>query len=162
MLRSKSGNVFEHKALYRSLKAEVPEGYYELALGKADFISRGKDLSIITYGLGVHWATSLLKKYPDIDATLLDLQTLLPLDTESIYEAVENTGKVLILHEDTMFAGIGGEISALISENCFQYLDAPVMRCASLDTPVPFNRNLEEQFLANARLEEKFHKLMEF
>ncbi|NDC28955.1 MAG: dehydrogenase, partial [Crocinitomicaceae bacterium] len=138
---------FEHKGLYRSIKEEIPSDYYTVEIGKAAIVSEGKDFTIITYGAGVHWAKEALTKFPDTSAEIIDLRTLLPLDTESIYTAVKKTGKVIVLHEDCMMGGIGGELAALISENCFEYLDAPVIRVASLDTPVPFAVALEEQFL---------------
>lgn len=153
---------FEHKALYRSIKEEVPQGYYTLPFGKANLIKTGGDVSIITYGLGVHWALQYLEEHPNLNADLIDLRTLLPLDEESIIRSANKTGRVLILHEDTMFGGIGGELSAIINENCFSNLDAPVMRCAGLDTPVPFSANLEKMFLANIRLDEVMKKLMEY
>jgi 2-oxoisovalerate dehydrogenase E1 component len=111
---------------------------------------------------GVHWAVDIAQKQPDVSFYILDLRTLLPLDYEAIREAVLNTGKVLILHEDTLTGGIGGEISAWITEHCFEALDAPVIRCASLDTAIPFSRDLEKNFLASARLEESVKKLVDF
>ena len=128
--------IFEHKALYRSLSGMVPENYYVTPIGKAKLIEKGNELSIITYGMGVHWAKKAIKE-KNISADILDLRTLLPLDKESIFQSVKKTNKVLVLHEDCLTGGIGGEISSLISENCFESLDAPVIRCASLDTPVP-------------------------
>ncbi|HRP16614.1 MAG TPA: transketolase C-terminal domain-containing protein, partial [Ginsengibacter sp.] len=117
---------------------------------------------IITYGMGVIWATQYAAAHPDISPDILDLRTLVPLDYKAIRETVRNTGKVLVLHEDTMTGGFGGEIAAWIAQNCFEYLDAPVMRCASLDTPVPFNRELEDQFLAQSRLDAMLEKLMNY
>jgi len=143
---------FEHKGLYRSIKEEIPSDYYTVEIGKVAIVSEGKDFTIITYGAGVHWAKEALTIFPDTSAEIIDLRTLLPLDTESIYTAVKKTGKVIVLHEDCMMGGIGGELAALISENCFEYLDAPVIRVASLDTPVPFAVALEEQFLPKERL----------
>jgi 2-oxoisovalerate dehydrogenase E1 component len=153
---------FEHKALYRSISEPVPEDYYTIEIGKAKLIKVGTDVSIITYGYGVHWALELLNQHPEIKADLLDLRTLLPLDKESIFETVKKTGRVLILHEDTLTGGIGGEIAALICENCFEYLDAPIMRVASLDTPVPFAVELENQFLPKNRLKEKLFELLAY
>jgi 2-oxoisovalerate dehydrogenase E1 component len=150
---------FEHKALYRSVSGPVPETYYEVEIGKARTVQAGDDLSIITYGAGVHWAEDYASEHPELSIHILDLRTLLPLDYEAIEDAVRRTGKVLLLHEDTLIGGIGGEISAWISEHCFQYLDAPILRCASLDTPVPFNTELEANFLAKARLHEAVQKL---
>jgi 2-oxoisovalerate dehydrogenase E1 component len=151
---------FEHKALYRSISGPVPEGTYEVQIGKARVVEEGEDVTIITYGAGVHWAIDYAAKHQDLSIYILDLRTLAPLDYTSIEEAVKETGKALVLHEDTMIGGIGGEIAAWISEHCFEYLDAPVVRCASLDTPVPFNLELEQQFLAKSRLAEAIDKLM--
>ena len=153
---------FEHKALYRSVSGLVPEDYYTLEIGKANIIKEGEDLTLITYGLGVHWALEWQKNNQNTSAQILDLRTLLPLDYEAIQAAVKKTGKVLILHEDTMIGGIGGEISAWISQHCFEYLDAPVMRCASLDTPVPFAIPLENNFLAKSRLDEIIQSLISY
>ncbi len=153
---------FEHKALYRSVSGPVPEEYYEVEIGKARLVTSGDDISIITYGAGVYWAMDYAKNHPDISIHILDLRTLLPLDYEAIKEAVAATGKVLLLHEDTLIGGIGGEIAAWIAENCFAYLDAPVMRCASLDTPIPFNLELEKNFMAYSRLDEYVQKLMRY
>ncbi|MEO7308566.1 MAG: dehydrogenase E1 component subunit alpha/beta, partial [Ferruginibacter sp.] len=145
---------FEHKALYRSVSGKVPEEYYEVEIGKARLVTSGDDISIITYGAGVHWAMDYAKNHPDISIHILDLRTLLPLDYDAIKAAVSATGKVLLLHEDTLIGGIGSEIAAWIGENCFDALDAPVMRCASLDTPIPFNLELEKNFMAYSRLDE--------
>ncbi len=153
---------FEHKALYRSVSGPVPEEYYETEIGKARQVREGDEISIITYGSGVHWAEDYAAGHPEISIDILDLRSLAPLDYLAIREAVERTGRVLILHEDTLTGGIGGEIAAWIAENCFSLLDAPVMRCASLDTPVPFSVELENNFLAKARLEEAIQKLMEY
>jgi len=153
---------FEHKGLYRSIKEEIPSDYYTVEIGKAAIVSEGKDFTIITYGAGVHWAKEALTKFPEASAEIIDLRTLLPLDTESIYTAVKKTGKVIVLHEDCMMGGIGGELAALISENCFEYLDAPVIRVASLDTPVPFAVALEEQFLPKERLISAISKLLNY
>jgi len=153
---------FEHKALYRSVSGPVPEEYYEIEIGKARLVTSGDDISIITYGAGVHWAMDYAKNHSDISIHILDLRTLLPLDYHAIREAVTATGKVLLLHEDTLIGGIGGEIAAWISEHCFEHLDAPVMRCASLDTPIPFNLELEKNFMAYSRLGENIEKLMNY
>ncbi len=153
---------FEHKGLYRSIKEEIPSDYYTVEIGKAAIVSEGKDFTIITYGAGVYWAKEALTKFPEASAEIIDLRTLLPLDTESIYTAVKKTGKVIVLHEDCMMGGIGGELAALISENCFEYLDAPVIRVASLDTPVPFAVALEEQFLPKERLISAISKLLNY
>jgi 2-oxoisovalerate dehydrogenase E1 component len=153
---------FEHKALYRSVSGIVPEEYYELEIGKARVVSEGDEITIITYGSGVHWATEYANNNPGVSMYILDLRTLLPLDYEAIKIAVEQTGKVLILHEDTLTGGIGGEISAWITEHCFESLDAPVLRCASLDTPIPFNTELEKNFMAKSRLENIIEKLRSY
>jgi len=153
---------FEHKALYRSVTGPVPEAYYEIEIGKAAWIQEGEDISIITYGAGVHWATGYAAEHPDISFDILDLRTLLPLDYEAIRATVKRTGRILLLHEDTLIGGIGGEIAAWIGEHCFEWLDAPVLRCASLDTPIPFNMELENNFLAKSRLDEYVQKLMEY
>ena len=153
---------FEHKALYRSISGNVPDEYYEIEIGKARTIDEGDDITIITYGAGVHWTTDYSAKHPHTSIEILDLRTLLPLDYDAIKNAVLKTGKVLILHEDTLIGGIGGEIAAWISENCFDKLDAPVMRCASLDTPIPFNAQLEKNFRAYSRLEESVEKVLNY
>jgi 2-oxoisovalerate dehydrogenase E1 component len=151
---------FEHKALYRSVSGPVPEEYYEIEIGKAKVVTEGDDISIITYGAAVHWALDYAKQHPDISLHILDLRSLLPLDYDAIRQAVLQTGKVLILHEDCLTGGIGGEIAAWIAEHCFDQLDAPVMRCASLDTPIPFNLDLEKNFMAYSRLGEYVERLM--
>jgi 2-oxoisovalerate dehydrogenase E1 component len=153
---------FEHKFLYRSLKGEVPAGYYNTPIGKAALAKEGQDLTIITYGLGVHWALDAAAQRPDFSFEILDLRTLLPLDLDAIVAAASKTGRVLVLHEDTLTAGIGGEIVALVNEHCFEKLDAPVLRVASLDTPVPFAADLEQQFLASKRLLSTIDKLMAY
>ncbi|PWS27606.1 dehydrogenase [Pedobacter yonginense] len=153
---------FEHKYLYRSLMAPVPDGYYTTEIGKAVTLARGSKFSIITYGLGVHWALDYLKTHPEHEATLIDLRTLQPWDQDAVRDAVMATGRVLILHEDTLTNGFGAEISAWIGEHCFQYLDAPVLRCASLDTAIPMNKVLEEDFLAKSRLSETVDKLLKY
>jgi 2-oxoisovalerate dehydrogenase E1 component len=153
---------FEHKGLYRSIKEEIPNDYYTVEIGKAAIVSEGKDITIITYGAGVHWAKEAIKSFSGISAEIIDLRTLVPLDTECIYTAVRKTGKVIVLHEDCMTGGIGGELAALISENCFEFLDAPVIRVASLDTAVPFAVDLEKQFLPQERLNEAISKLLNY
>ncbi len=153
---------FEHKFLYRSIREEISDDYYTTEIGKAGILREGDDVTIITYGLGVHWALEVLDENPSISATLVDLKTLLPLDTETIYKAVRATGKVIILHEDCMTGGIGGELAALITENCFDSLDAPVKRVASLDTPVPFAVSLEKQFLPLDRFKKALVELVAF
>jgi len=152
---------FEHKALYRSLYQDVPEDYYTLPLGKSSQLKEGEDVSIITYGAGVHWALETLKK-TNIQADLIDLRCLQPLDTEAIFTSVKKTGKVIILQEDTLFGGLSSDISALITENCFEYLDAPIKRVASLETPVPFAKNLEGQFLPKERFKIALEELLAY
>lgn len=152
---------FEHKALYRSITADVPDEPYTIEFGKARMVTTGTDLSIITYGMGVHWAEKVCADL-EIQADIVDLRTLLPLDYEAISATVQKTNKVMILHEDTLLGGIGGELSAHISEHLFEHLDAPVMRVASLDTPFPFAAALEEQFLPVQRLKEQLEKLMSY
>lgn len=152
---------FEHKGMYRLINGDVPNDYYTEEIGKATLTSAGNDVSIITYGMGVHWAKSLCEE-ENISADILDLRSLQPIDYDAIEQTVIKTGKVLILHEDCLFGGIGGELSAYISENLFEYLDAPVVRVASLDTPVPFAKNLEALFLPTNRLKEKLLNLMNF
>jgi len=153
---------FEHKALYRSISGPVPEGYYAIEIGKARLVQQGSDISIITYGAGVHWASAYAQAHPDTSFDILDLRTLLPIDYDAVYQSVTRTGKVLVLHEDTLTGGIGGELAAWIGEHCFESLDAPVMRCASLDTPIPFNTDLENNFLAKARLGIYIEKLLNY
>lgn len=153
---------FEHKALYRSITEDVPDDYYTIPFGVAKKIREGNDLTVISYGLGVHWAIEALNENPDISADLIDLRTLAPLDTETIFESVKRTGKAIVLHEDTLTGGIGGEIASLITEHCFEYLDAPVMREGSLDTPVPMNADLEWNFLPKERFKEKLKALFNY
>ncbi len=153
---------FEHKALYRSIEMEVPDDYYTVDVTKARLVQKGEDLTVITYGMGVHWADTVLRKHPKISAEVIDLRTLLPWDKETVLESVKKTGKCIILHEDTVTGGIGAEIAAYITENAFQYLDAPVMRCGSLDTPVPFARELEENFFQKDAFEEKLLTLYKY
>jgi 2-oxoisovalerate dehydrogenase E1 component len=153
---------FEHKALYRSVSGKVPSPYYEVEIGKARHVRLGDDVSIITYGAGVHWAIALADEQSNISIDILDLRTLLPLDYDAIRASVKRTGKVVILHEDTLIGGIGGEIAAYISQHCFEYLDGPVMRCASLDTPVPFNLELEKNFMGQSRLNETIQSLIKY
>jgi len=153
---------FEHKALYRSIYQEVPTDYYTLPLGKASLLKEGEEVTIITYGAGVHWALEVLENNTDIQADLIDLRSLVPLDKEMIFESVKKTGKVIILQEDTMFGGIASDISAMISDELFEFLDAPVKRVASLDTPVPFDPELEKQFLAKSRFETSLKELIKY
>lgn len=153
---------FEHKALYRSVSGPVPQDYYSIEIGKARHVREGDEVAIITYGAGVHWAEDYAAEHPEISIDITDLRSLLPLDYLAIREAVKRTGRVLLLHEDTLTGGIGGEIAAWIAENCFGLLDAPIVRCASLDTPIPFNIELEQNFMAKARLGEAVEKLMKY
>lgn len=152
---------FEHKALYRSVSGEVPEDYYIIEIGKSNLVKEGDDISIITYGMGVHWAIEIVGEL-NISVDILDLRSLMPWDKEAVKRTVKKTGKVIILHEDCLTGGIGGEISAWISENCFEYLDSPIIRSASLDTPVPFSANLEKNFLPKERFKEQLKKLIQY
>ena len=153
---------FEHKYLYRAISEPVYDDYFTLEIGKARVLRNGEQLSIITYGLGVHWAIEYLDLHPEISADLVDLRSLQPWDKASVENSVKKTGRVLILHEDTLTGGFGAEISAHISEHCFEFLDAPVRRCASLDTAIPMNKALEDNFLAKARLHEQVRKLLNY
>lgn len=153
---------FEHKKLYRSIKSQVPENYYTIPFGKARFHTKGDELTIVTYGLGVHIALNVLRKFPEIKAELIDLRTLIPWDKEAVLKSVHKTGKAIILHEDTLINGFGGEISAVISEEAFESLDAPVFRSASMNTPIPFNAELEKQFMPDSDFEEKLIKLWKY
>jgi len=153
---------FEHKALYRSIEEEIPDTMYQVEIGKANIIQEGTDATIITYGMGVHWAKAYQQAHSDHSIYIVDLRTLSPLDYTAIETAVKATGKLMILHEDNLTGGIGGEISAWVAEHCFEHLDAPIMRCASLDTPIPFNKTLEKQFLANDRLDEMMERLLNY
>lgn len=153
---------FEHKALYRSVTEQVPDDYFTIPIGKAKLVKDGNDVSIITYGLGVHWALEALQSNPSISADLVDLRTLIPLDIDTVINSVKKTGKVIILHEDTLTGGIGGEIASLIAEKCFQQLDAPVVRIGSLDTPVPMSNQLEWNFLPKERFNHKLKELVSY
>ncbi len=153
---------FEHKFLYRSISEEIPDDYYTVQVGKAKLVKEGNDVSVITYGMGVHWALEVLSGMKDVSADVLDLRTLLPWDEESVVNTVKKTNRVLILHEDTLTGGIGAELSAWINEHCFEHLDAPVKRLASLDTPVPFAPTLEQNFLPRGRLRTAIEELLKF
>jgi 2-oxoisovalerate dehydrogenase E1 component len=154
---------FEHKVLYRSILDTIPDGYYTVPVGKARIVQEGDEATIITYGMGVHWATKAVEEMQAVGRVeIIDLRTLLPWDTATVQESVEKTGKVLVCHEDTLTGGIAGEIAAWIGEHCFRFLDAPVMREASLDTPVPFSAPLEQNFLPAQRIKEKLKKLLAF
>ncbi len=153
---------FEHKLLYRAIKDFIPDDYYTIEVGKANLVNEGSNLSIITYGAGVLWAKEAVSAFPHIQCDILDLRTLLPWDKESVEQTVKKTNRVLVLHEDTMTGGIGAEISAWINENLFEHLDAPVVRVASLDTPIPFAPSLEKNFLPQARLLKKIEEIMAY
>jgi 2-oxoisovalerate dehydrogenase E1 component len=144
------------------VKDFIPEDYYTVEIGKAKLVSEGQDLSIITYGMGVNWAKEILGLMPEVNADVLDLRTLLPWDKEAVEQTVKRTNRVIVLHEDTLTGGIGGEVAAWISENCFPHLDAPVMRVASLDTAIPFAPTLENNFLAKGRLKNKIEELLKY
>lgn len=152
---------FEHKALYRSVEGDVPDGYYNVPLGVAKVVAEGERATIVTYGLGVHWALDAAKAFPN-QIEIIDLRTLLPYDKETIFASVKKTSKCLVLHEDTLTMGIGAEIAAWIGEHCFRHLDAPVTRLGSLDTPVPFSTALEQEFLAKRRLKDKLAQLLNY
>jgi 2-oxoisovalerate dehydrogenase E1 component len=152
---------FEHKALYRSITELIPDDYYTLEIGKAKLVEEGESLSVITYGMGVHWAKSIIKEMA-ISADILDLRTLLPWDKDAVEKTVKKTGKVIFLQEDCLTGGIGSEIIAWISENCFEYLDGPVMREGSLDTPIPFAASLEKNFLPQERFKKKLIQLLSY
>jgi 2-oxoisovalerate dehydrogenase E1 component len=153
---------FEHKALYRSLRGDVPTDYYTTEIGKAKLVNSGTKLSIITYGLGVHWALDLVEQFECETLDILDLRTLKPLDYDAILESVKRTGKVIVLQEDSAYAGVASEISSWIAENAFEYLDAPVKRVSSLDTPIPFAGNLEEMYLAKHKLKDTVEVLLQY
>jgi 2-oxoisovalerate dehydrogenase E1 component len=153
---------FEHKALYRSLYQEVPEDYYTIPFGKAAKIREGNQITIVSYGAGVHWALEVLDKHPEIKADMLDLRTLQPLDLEAIYTSVKKTNRLIILQEDSLFGGIASDIAALVMENCFEYLDAPVKRVASLETPIPFAKKLENNYLPKNRFEGELLELLSY
>ncbi|HMG90647.1 MAG TPA: dehydrogenase E1 component subunit alpha/beta [Chryseolinea sp.] len=153
---------FEHKLLYRSIKDSIPRDYYTIEIGRAQRVNEGTDISIITYGMGVHWAMDLLKELPSLNADVIDLRTLLPWDKEMVEDTVKKTNRVIILHEDSMTGGIGAEISAWINESCFKYLDAPVTRVAALDTPIPFAPTLEQNYLPKVRLKASIEAVLKF
>ena len=153
---------FEHKALYRSISGPVPTGYSTTPIGQARVVHQGSDVSVITYGMGVHWAEQALSAHPELSLEIIDLRSLLPWDHETVISTVKKTGKILVLHEDCLTGGIGAEIAAWIAEHCFEYLDAPVVRVGSLDTPVPFSPVLEENFLPKQRFLEALIKLNDY
>lgn len=153
---------FEHKQLYRSIHQEVPTDYYTIPFGKAAVLKEGTDVTVISFGAGVHWALDTLSKNPAISADLIDLRSLQPLDTEAIINSVKKTGKCIILQEDTLFGGMASDISALLMEHCFQHLDAPVKRVGSLESPIPFVKTLEDQYLPKSRFEKELLELLEY
>ncbi len=153
---------FEHKFLYRGISEEIFDDYYTTEIGKAKLLQEGTQASIITYGLGVHWALEYAKEHPELSLDILDLRSLQPWDKEAVENSVRKTGRAFILHEDTLTNGFGAELSAHIAEHCFQYLDAPVIRCASLDTAIPMSKALEDNFLAKAQLAEKLATLLDY
>lgn len=153
---------FEHKGLYRSIYQDVPENYYTLPLGKASIIKEGNVVTIVSYGAGVHWALDTLNDNQDISADLIDLRSLAPLDKEAIYASVKKTGRLIILQEDSMFGGIASDISAMVMEDCFEYLDAPVKRVASLETPIPFAKDLEKEYQSKNRFEQELKNLLAY
>ena len=153
---------FEHKGLYRSMRQKVPVDYYTLPFGKASLLRTGNDITIVSYGAAVHWALETLDNNPNVSADMIDLRTLQPLDVETIYESVKKTGKAIILQEDSLFGSISSDISAGIMEDCFKYLDAPVKRVASIETPIPFATQLEQQYLPKNRFETELKALLEY
>ena len=153
---------FEHKALYRSLSQSVPEGYYSLPLGEAAVLREGKQATVITYGMGVHWALEVANKRPEWDLEIIDLRTIQPLDWKTLEKSAQKTGRVLVLQEDVLFGGVASDIAAHINEHCFELLDAPVVRVASADTPIPFAASLEKGFLASSKFENLLEKLIDF
>ncbi|MFY8008824.1 MAG: alpha-ketoacid dehydrogenase subunit alpha/beta, partial [Flavobacterium sp.] len=153
---------FEHKQLYRSVYQDVPTNYYTIPFGKAALLKEGTQVTVISFGAGVHWALETLTKHQDISADLLDLRTLQPLDTEAIFSSVKKTGKVIILQEDTLFGGLASDLSAMITEACFEYLDAPVRRVGSLETAIPFVKALEDQYLPKVRFESVLQELLAY
>lgn len=153
---------FEHKALYRSHNQAIPEGYYNIPFGQAAVAHEGTDLTIVTYGIGVHWALESVKHFNNASIEIIDLRTLVPMDIETIIQSVQKTNRVIVLHEDNMFGGLGGEIVAIINEKCFEYLDAPVKRCAGLDTPIPFSIPLEKNYMANSRLDSLIEEILKY
>jgi 2-oxoisovalerate dehydrogenase E1 component len=153
---------FEHKQLYRSVYQEVPTDYYTIPFGKAALLKEGSQVTVISFGAGVHWALETLSKHPNISADLIDLRTLQPLDSDAIFTSVKKTGKVIILQEDTLFGGVSSDISAMIMEQCFEHLDAPVKRVGSLETAIPFVKALEDQYLPKDRFEKTLLELLNY
>lgn len=153
---------FEHKALYRSVYQEVPVNYYTEEIGKASVVKEGKDISIITFGAPVHWALEMVEEFKEYSIEIIDLRTLVPLDIETIINSAQKTGKVLVIQEDSQFGGVAAEIATIINENCFEHLDAPVYRLGSLDTPIPFQKELENQYLSKSRFKHKLEELIQY
>jgi len=153
---------FEHKALYRSVYQEVSGNYFTTEIGKSIILREGTQLTIVSYGAAIHWVLEVLKKLNTISVDVIDLRTLQPLDVETIYTSVRKTGKAVIVQEDSLFGGIASDISALINENCFEYLDAPIKRVASLETPIPFNKELENQYLGKNNIEKSILDLINY
>jgi 2-oxoisovalerate dehydrogenase E1 component len=153
---------FEHKGLYRSIHGAVPDEMYEIEIGKARVVRYGNDISIITYGMGVIWAEAYAAEHPETSFDIVDLRSLQPIDYDAVKASVQRTNKAIVLHEDTLTGGIGSDIAAWIAEYCFTFLDAPVKRCASLDTPIPFNKELEQNFMAKARLDHIINEVLHY
>jgi 2-oxoisovalerate dehydrogenase E1 component len=153
---------FEHKALYRTIRQDVPTDYYTLPFGEAALLKEGKAVTIITYGAGVHWALETLENNTDVSADLIDLRSLQPLDKDAIITSVKKTGRAIILQEDSLFGGIASDISAMLMESCFEYLDAPVKRVASMETPIPFIGQLEDQYMAKGKFEGMLRELINY
>jgi 2-oxoisovalerate dehydrogenase E1 component len=153
---------FEHKQLYRSVYQDVPTDYYTIPFGKAALLKEGIQVTIISFGAGVHWALETLTKHPQVSADLIDLRSLQPLDTDAIFTSVKKTNKVIILQEDTLFGSISSDISAMIMEHCFEYLDAPVRRVGSIETAIPFVKVLEDQYLPKDRFDSTLLELLEY
>ena len=153
---------FEHKALYRSVYQDVPVNYYTEEIGKASVVKEGNDISIITFGAPVHWALEMVEEFKEYSIEIIDLRTLVPLDIETIINSAQKTGKVLVIQEDSQFGGVAAEIATIINENCFEHLDAPVYRLGSLDTPIPFQKELENQYLSKSRFKHKLEELIQY
>ncbi len=153
---------FEHKALYRSVYQDVPVNYYTEEIGKASVVKEGNDISIITFGAPVHWALEMVEEFKEYSIEIIDLRTLVPLDIETIVNSAQKTGKVLVIQEDSQFGGVAAEIATIINENCFEHLDAPVYRLGSLDTPIPFQKELENQYLSKSRFKHKLEELIQY
>ncbi len=153
---------FEHKALYRSVYQDVPVNYYTEEIGKASVVKEGNDISIITFGAPVHWALEMVEEFKEYSIEIIDLRTLVPLDIETIIISAQKTGKVLVIQEDSQFGGVAAEIATIINENCFEHLDAPVYRLGSLDTPIPFQKELENQYLSKSRFKHKLEELIQY